>query len=158
MESESMPLCILWVVQPVSDSRVGIHLFQMVGETNQLPLYKNQWQVLYFFSPLCKRKLTEFIIYACIRSLYSDHSFNMRTDYKNILFIKQSSNRMIVRWYLALSEFTFDIEFISGEDNSIADSMSLWSKAAVQGDYEYSLLKGRIAKTRNWSMYVIDRG
>ena len=63
---------------------------------------------------------------------------------------------MIVRWYLALSEFTFDIEFISGEDNSIADSMSLWSKAAVQGDYEYSLLKGRIAKTRNL-IYVCNR-
>ena len=26
---------------------------------------------------------------------------------------------MIVRWYMALSEFTFNIEFISGEDNGI---------------------------------------
>ena len=31
---------------------------------------------------------------------------------------------MIVRWYMALSEFTFNIEFISREDNGIADSMS----------------------------------
>ena len=33
-------------------------------------------------------------------------------------------NRMIVRWYMALSDFTFNIEFISGEDNGIAESMS----------------------------------
>ena len=38
--------------------------------------------------------------------------------------MKQSSNRMIVRRYMAISEFTFNIEFISGEDNGIADSMS----------------------------------
>ena len=31
---------------------------------------------------------------------------------------------MIVRLYMALSEFTFDIKFIFGEDNDIADSMS----------------------------------
>jgi hypothetical protein len=31
---------------------------------------------------------------------------------------------MIVRWYMALSEFSFKIEFIKGVDNDIADSMS----------------------------------
>ena len=31
---------------------------------------------------------------------------------------------MIVRWYMALSEYTYEIEFIKGVDNDIADSMS----------------------------------
>ena len=31
---------------------------------------------------------------------------------------------MIVRWYVALSEYTYKIEFIKGVDNDIADSMS----------------------------------
>ena len=31
---------------------------------------------------------------------------------------------MIVRWLMALSEFSFKIEFISGVNNEIADSMS----------------------------------
>jgi hypothetical protein len=31
---------------------------------------------------------------------------------------------MIIRWYMALSEFTFSLEFISGAENGIADSMS----------------------------------
>ena len=31
---------------------------------------------------------------------------------------------MIVRWYMALSEFSFTLEFIPGVDNNIADAMS----------------------------------
>ena len=57
-----------------------------------------------------------------LESLLGDRPFTIRRDHHNLLFIKQSSNVMIVRWYMALSEFTFNIEFIFGEDNSIADS------------------------------------
>ena len=60
-----------------------------------------------------------------LESLLRDRPFTIRTDHRNSLFIKQSFYRMIVRWYMALSEFTFNIEFISGEDNGIADSMTL---------------------------------
>jgi hypothetical protein len=31
---------------------------------------------------------------------------------------------MVIRWYMRLCEFSFKIEFISGELNHIADSMS----------------------------------
>ena len=31
---------------------------------------------------------------------------------------------MIVRWFMALSQYSYEIEFISGNDNGIADSMS----------------------------------
>jgi hypothetical protein len=31
---------------------------------------------------------------------------------------------MIVRWLMALSEFSFKVEYFPGEDNRIADSMS----------------------------------
>ena len=31
---------------------------------------------------------------------------------------------MIVRWYMALGEFSFTLEFIPGVDNDIADAMS----------------------------------
>ena len=55
-----------------------------------------------------------------LESLLRDRHFTIRTDHRNLLFIKQSSSRMIVRWYMALS---FNIEFISGEDNGIANSM-----------------------------------
>ena len=50
--------------------------------------------------------------------------FTIRTDHKNLLFIHENSNPMIVRWFMALSQYSYDIEFISGNDNGIADSMS----------------------------------
>ena len=31
---------------------------------------------------------------------------------------------MIVRWYMALSEFSFTLEFIPGVDNDIEDSLA----------------------------------
>ena len=48
----------------------------------------------------------------------------IRTDHRNLLYIHDNSNSMIVRWFMALSEYSYDIEFLSGVDNGIADSMS----------------------------------
>ena len=59
-----------------------------------------------------------------LQSLLRDRLFTIRTDHQNLLFIKEASNPMIVRWYMALSEFSFNLSFIRGVDNNIADAMS----------------------------------
>ena len=66
------------------------------------------------------------IYYSCmyLESLLRDRHSTIRTDHLNLLFIKQSSNRMIFRWYMAFSEFIFTVEFISGQDDDVADSTS----------------------------------
>ena len=47
---------------------------------------------------------------------------------------------MIVRWYMALSEFSFTLEFIPGVDNDIADSLSrLCRNNMIDSPKEYSL-------------------
>ena len=46
---------------------------------------------------------------------------------------------MIVRWYMALSEFSFSLEFIPGVDNDIADSLSrLCRNNMIDSPEEYS--------------------
>ena len=46
---------------------------------------------------------------------------------------------MIVRWYMALSEFSFSLEFIPGVDNDIADSLSrLCCNNMIDSPKEYS--------------------
>ena len=46
---------------------------------------------------------------------------------------------MIVRWYMALSEFSFLLEFIPGVDNGIADSLSrLCRNNMIDSPKEYS--------------------
>ena len=59
-----------------------------------------------------------------LQSLLRDRLFKIKTDHRNLSFIKEASNSMIVRWYMALSEFSFTLEFIPGVDNNIADAMS----------------------------------
>ena len=59
-----------------------------------------------------------------LQSLLRDRHFTIRTDHRNLLFITEASNPMIVRWYIELSEFSFTLEFIPGVDNDIADSLS----------------------------------
>ena len=46
---------------------------------------------------------------------------------------------MIVRWYMALNEFSFNLEFIRGVDNNIADAMSrLCRNNMINSPNEYS--------------------
>ena len=62
-----------------------------------------------------------------------------RSSKRNLLFIKEASNPMIIRWYLALSESSFTLEFIPGVDNDIADAMSrLCRDNMVNSPQEYS--------------------
>ena len=56
-----------------------------------------------------------------LQSLLRDQFFTIRTDHRNLLFITEASNSMIVRLYMALSEFSFSLEFRPGVDNDIAD-------------------------------------
>jgi RNase H-like domain found in reverse transcriptase len=49
-----------------------------------------------------------------LKSLLCDRKFTVFTDHRNLLFISQSSNPMIVRWLTALSEFSYRVEFITG--------------------------------------------
>jgi Integrase core domain len=59
-----------------------------------------------------------------LKTLLRDRVFTIRTDRKSLLFTLENSNPMIVRWFMALSQYSYEIEFISGIDNGLADSMS----------------------------------
>ena len=68
-----------------------------------------------------------FAIYYCcknLQSLLSDRKFTILTDHRNLLHLKSSSNPVIVRWAIALSELDFSLGFIAGTKNIVADSMS----------------------------------
>ena len=109
-----------------SDYGVGGYLFQTVDGIDQPPAFvttslnKSQlrWLVI--------QKEAYGIFFSCmyLQSLLRDRFFTIRTDHRTLLFITEASNPMIVRWYMALSEFSFTLEFIPGVDNDIADSLS----------------------------------
>ena len=108
-----------------SDYGVGRYLFQTVDGIDQpvafvsKSLKKSQlrWSVI-------QTEAYE-IFHSCIyfQSLLRDRLLKIRRDHRNLLFIKEASNPMIVRWYMALSEFSFTLEFIPGVENNIANAI-----------------------------------
>jgi RNase H-like domain found in reverse transcriptase len=109
-----------------SDYGVGGYLFQLVDgketpiafDSKSINNAQLRWAVI--------QKEAYAIFFSCtyLQSLLCDRSFTIRTDHRNLLYIKNRSNPMIIRWLMALSEFSFKIEFILGVNNDIADSMS----------------------------------
>jgi RNase H-like domain found in reverse transcriptase/Reverse transcriptase (RNA-dependent DNA polymerase) len=109
-----------------SDCGVGGYLFQVVAGTKHpiafvsksLSLSQIRWAVIQ------KEAYAIFFVCMHLKSLLRDRKFTLRTDHRNLLYITENSNPMIVRWYMALSEYSFNLEFISGVTNEVADSMS----------------------------------
>ena len=109
-----------------SDYGIGGYLFQIVDGLQHPVAFvsKSLSKTQLRWSVIQKEAYAIFYVIIYLQSLLRDRLFTIRTDHLNLLFITQASNPMIVRWYMALSEFSFKIEFIKGVDNGIADSMS----------------------------------
>ena len=89
-----------------SDHGIGGYLFRTVDGVSQPIAFvsKSLTNAQLRYSVIHKEAYG--IHYSCmyLESLLRDRPFTIRTDNRNLLFIKQSSNRMIIRWYMALSE------------------------------------------------------
>ena len=109
-----------------SDYGVGGYLFQTVDGIDQPVAFvsKSHDKSQLRWSVIQKEAYGIFYSNMYLQSLLRDRLFTIRTDHRNLLFITEASNPMIVRWYIALSEFSFTLEFIPGVDNDIADSLS----------------------------------
>jgi RNase H-like domain found in reverse transcriptase len=97
-----------------SNHGVGAYLFQLVDEkevsiafvSKSLTKPQLRWAVI--------QKEAYAIFYACtyLKTLIRDRTLILRTDHRNLLFIKNNSNPMIIRNLMALSEYSYKIEFI----------------------------------------------
>ncbi len=113
-----------------SDYGIGAYLFQR-DENNNLDK-----PVGFISKSLAKERLNwsvpekeaYAIFYALqkLEYLLRDVYFVIRTDHKNLTYINQEGSPIQVRrcWKLAIQEYNFDIEYIPGEENSVADAFS----------------------------------
>ena len=68
-----------------------------------------------------------FAIYVSLQKfehLIRDVHFCIRTDHKNLTYLNESANRKVNGWKRAIQHYDFDIEYIPGEDNIMADGFS----------------------------------
>ncbi|GKT30165.1 hypothetical protein ADUPG1_005422, partial [Aduncisulcus paluster] len=66
------------------------------------------------------------IVFAMLKlePLLKGRKFDLFTDHKNLTFIQRSPNAKISRWWLRVSEFSFDIRHVKGVENGAADCCS----------------------------------
>jgi hypothetical protein len=109
-----------------SDYGIGGYLYQTVDTVKQLValVSKSLTETQLKWSVIQKEAFA--IYYCCVflDPMLRDRKFTIMTDHKNLTFIKQESNPMVVRWGLALQELDFDLIYVKGSENAIADAMS----------------------------------
>jgi hypothetical protein len=110
---------------------IGAYLCQMVtkpgGEQQEQPLafisktlsdQEKRWSVY---------EKEAYAIYYSIKKFdhfLRGHHFTLFTDHRNLTFLNKPPSDKVMRWRLAVQEFGFDVAYIKGELNNIADSMS----------------------------------
>jgi hypothetical protein len=109
-----------------SDYGIGGHLFQTVkGQIRTIAFVSKsltegqlRWSVI--------QKEAYAIFYCCthLEHLLRDRHFTIMTDHKNLIFMSLDSNAMVIRWYIALQEFDYSLEYVPGPQNATADAMS----------------------------------
>jgi RNase H-like domain found in reverse transcriptase len=92
-----------------SDYGIGGYLYQVINDTKQLIalVSKSLTQTQLAWSTIQKEAYAIFFCCTHLDNLLRDRKFTILTDHKNLTFIKQASNPMIVRWHLALQELDF---------------------------------------------------
>ncbi|KAG9392771.1 Chromo (CHRromatin Organization MOdifier) domain [Carpediemonas membranifera] len=58
------------------------------------------------------------------RRYLAGRDFTAHLDHRNLVYMDRSLNSKVIRWSLALSEYSFDIVHVPGSDNSVADTLS----------------------------------
>ena len=56
--------------------------------------------------------------------LLQDVHFTLRTDHQNLIYVNTAPTSKVTRWKLLIQGFDFDIEYLKGEENYVADSFS----------------------------------
>ena len=61
---------------------------------------------------------------AKFKHLLQSVRFTLRTDHRNLTYVNLSGSEKVIRWKLLIQQFNFDIEYIKGSDNEVADAFS----------------------------------
>ena len=111
-----------------SDYGIGAYLFQ------KDEVQRKENPIAFMSKSLTKERLgwsvPEKECYAIIAALKKfeyilrDSYFILKTDHKNLTYINSEGSAKVRRWKLAIQEHNFDIEYIPGDDNIVADGFS----------------------------------
>jgi transposase InsO family protein len=121
-----LPTGELYLYTDASDYGIGGYLYQVVDAKERPVAFisKSLTSTQLRWAIIQKEAYAIFETIKQLEHLLRDRKFKLFTDHKNLLYITESSNPMIYRWWMAIQEFDFTKEFTLGVNNPIADTMS----------------------------------
>ena len=109
-----------------SDYGIGAYLFQIIDGCEQpiafmsktLSAEEIKWSTI--------EKECYAIVFALRKFEYllRDKHFTLRTDHANLTYVNDPPSPKVRRWKIAIQEYDFDLEYIEGEKNVVADGFS----------------------------------
>jgi hypothetical protein len=107
-----------------SNYAIGAYLCQIIDGVEKpiafMSALLNQQQILKWTVPE-KECYAIVAAFKKFEYLIRDCHFVLHTDHKNLVFLKTSTGR-VLRWKLLIQEYDFDIEYLEGHTNVVADS------------------------------------
>jgi hypothetical protein len=121
-----------------SKKGIGAYLYQIVNG-KEIP-------IAFFSKSLNKQErewgvpeLEGYAIYAAFKHwdyLLRDAHTHVHTDHKNLVYIRDTGSEKVIRWKMNLQEYSFEVDYLPGVDNPIAD---YWSRNEEAEEDDYSV-------------------
>ena len=140
------PTLPLFLNTDASDYGIGGYLYQIDRNGKEIPLG-------YMSRALNKTQMgwstfekEGYAIYAAVMKFYhllGDKHFTIKTDHKNLTYIRDTGSPKVMNWKHELMQFDFDILYLEGDKNVVADA---WSRLLRVDENELREAKGLAPK------------
>ena len=117
----------IWLRTDASNFGIGAYLFQVDAQGNEIPI---EFLSKSFSLAQCNWSVPEKEAYGIFYALKKwehllrDVDFILETDHENLTYLNFEGSAKVKRWKMLCQEFDFEIRFIKGELNIIADAFS----------------------------------
>jgi transposase InsO family protein len=122
------PKAKIFLHTDASKTGVGAYLFQVnENEDKEYPVAfvsKSLSGSALNWDTLEKETFAIFYAVTTLEHLLRDVKFTLMTDHKNLVFLNTDLREKVKRWKVAIQSFDFDIKYIKGVDNTVADYFS----------------------------------